>query len=132
MVTSVLHHPEGADWQGAVGATWTAEEVARQLQCDLAHVADLVLHGRMIELVTSDGFRLYPVWQFHERKPLPGLVDVLAELPEATVDRWTLAAWCRLPQESLQDRSVADSLSSSAPLEDVLRVCRHASRRWST
>lgn len=132
MVTNRGDAPAEPDWGPLVGATWTAEEVARKLRCGPADVAELALHGRVIELMTSDGVRLYPAWQFRGGGPLPGMAEVLAELPAATVDRWTLAAWCRLPQELLGGRSVAQSLSSGAPTEEVLRVCRRASRRWST
>lgn len=51
--------------------------------------------------MTGSGQVVYPALQFQDKRPAPGLTEVLSELPATVVSRWTLASWLCSPEPEL-------------------------------
>lgn len=59
-------------------------------------VSQRVRGRRLLALETGSGQLVYPLWQFHDGRPLPGLAEVLAAAgydPARPVTGWTVASW---------------------------------------
>ncbi len=80
-----------ARWADALDGFYTADTV-RGL---LGGVTKQAVSKRadLLALCTGRGRVVYPKMQFRRSRPAPGMADVLAAVPEAVVDRWTLAGW---------------------------------------
>ncbi|ELR97030.1 hypothetical protein [Gloeocapsa sp. PCC 73106] len=69
------------------GQPLKSEEVASLLHLTRQAVDKRRRNGQLLGISLGRRGYLYPVWQFHEEKVLPGLVQVLQELKE--YDPWT-------------------------------------------
>lgn len=98
---------------------------------DLLHVSSdtltsMVKTGDLLAVVSADGFRLYPAFQFDEvRQPLPRLREVLAELDPELVDPWGDAVWLNAPGNDLDGLSPASALRNGRA-NDVIRLAGQA------
>ena len=63
-----------------LAASLTPIEVAELLGEPVASVLARTAEGGLVRF-NLDGRDRYPLWQFHEGKPLPGLPEVVAALP---------------------------------------------------
>jgi hypothetical protein len=82
--------------------------------------------GDVLCVVSSDGHRLYPSFQFDvQGSPLPRLREVLAALDPDRVDLWGDAVWLNTPATELDDRSPAQVLRSERA-GDVIRLAERA------
>lgn len=85
-----------------------------------------VRNGELIAVVTADGFRLFPSFQFDAvGHPLPRLGEVLAGLDPAQVDPWGDAVWLNAPSDDLDGLTPAAALRT-ARADDVIRLAREA------
>lgn len=83
----------------------------------------------VLEVVTADGFLLYPAFQFNENgEPLPRLREVLAELDPDLVDPWGDAVWLNAPGDDLDGLSPAAALRKECA-EEVIRLAGQSAFR---
>src|SRR5580704_15958374 len=68
-------------------------------------VHDLAQRKRLLTLSASGGRVLYPAFQFHGRRTLPGLHELLVILASSGTSGWTQASWFQSPQEELDGRA---------------------------
>lgn len=64
----------------------------------------------LLALTTGSGQVVYPAFQFRGRRLVHGLDQVLSELPERLVSRWTLASWLVTPAPDLGGERPIDVL----------------------
>lgn len=113
-------------WDEVVGPFTLAQGV--QARCGLTPdaVEAMASQRRLLRVTTRDGLDLYPLWQFDGARLVRGLSDVLALVPETSVDGWTLAAWLRTPEPELGEAPL-DALVRGH-VHQVLAVARMAVR----
>jgi hypothetical protein len=89
--------PEPSPWNALLGPFTRTEGVQARLGgISRQAVASKAARGRLLQLVTQDGVRVYPIWQFmSDGQVLPGLPEVLATFRGSGIDNWTLAGWLR-------------------------------------
>lgn len=90
LVDAVL--PEPDPWSD-VGPFLRDETVLARMNWSSTDLATSVANHSVLELVTEDGLRLYPTWQFTERGVLIGFPAALTKLAACDIDPWTLAGW---------------------------------------
>ncbi|MGH9069463.1 MAG: hypothetical protein ACRD0J_18510 [Acidimicrobiales bacterium] len=79
----------------------------------------------LLALTTGSGRVVYPRFQFAGRALIPGLRQVLAELPEEVVSHWTVASWLVSPAADMEGERPIDVLA-----EGGTQVVAEAARRW--
>lgn len=91
-----------------------------------------VRRGSTLEVRTSDGLRLYPQFQFCDRRIDPAIGEVLSAFRDTPVDGWAIATWFSLPHDELDNQSPREWLSQpSADLLVVLHLARQTAHRWT-
>ncbi len=88
-------------------------------------VSQRVRGRRLLALQTGSGRLVYPLWQFHDGTPLPGLAEVLATAgydPGRPVTGWTVASWLATDDPDLGGAPRA--LLAAGRLEPVLAAAR--------
>lgn len=111
---------------GRVGPFYDTTGLLEKLQMSSDMLDALVRTGDVLEVVSSDGYPLFPAFQFGQvAQPLPRLRDVLAELDPGQVDPWGDAVWLNAPAEELEGVSPATALRLGRT-EDVVRLARAA------
>ncbi|MCL4414233.1 MAG: hypothetical protein M1522_05705 [Actinobacteria bacterium] len=124
--------PEPSPWAKEVGPVYRSEQVRRLLGgVSRQALADRERRRTILALHTADGHVVYPVFQFEGPRIVRGLAEVLQVLEAAPVDRWTLTAWLRAPQDALEKTSVADWLRSGRSVEPLLALARATATRWA-
>jgi hypothetical protein len=105
----------------AEGGSMSAEETARQLGMTKQSILNLYHGGKLVAWRSQkQGAVRFPVWQFAERQPLPGLAAVLARLNAAQVlDDWARVGFFLQTRTSLGNRRPLDLLRENN-LEPVL------------
>lgn len=82
--------------------------------------------GHVLCLLSADGFRLYPSFQFDDRGArLPRLNEVLAGLDPEQEDPWGDAAWLNAPADELDGLTPAQALRTERT-GDVVRLAEQA------
>lgn len=82
--------------------------------------------GHVLCLLSADGFRLYPSFQFDDRGArLPRLNDVLAGLDPEQDDPWGDAVWLNAPADELDGLTPAQALRTERA-DDVVRLAEQA------
>jgi hypothetical protein len=94
------------------GGNLSADETARYLGVTKQSVLNMYHGGRLAGWRTDkQGAVRFPVWQFSEHAPLPGLQQVLAKLDESKVlDDWGKIGFFLQRQGLLQNRRPLDLL----------------------
>lgn len=84
-------------WADHVGPFLDTQGVTKVLGGGSRHAISLrVRAGRLLALRTGSGRLVYPLWQFRDGAPLPGLAEVLGTAgydPERPTTGWTIASW---------------------------------------
>lgn len=87
----------GALWTDHAGPFLDSEGAAAILGGVSKQAISQRVHSRrLLALRTGSGRLVYPLWQFHNGAPLPGLAEVLATAgydPDLPTTGWTLASW---------------------------------------
>jgi hypothetical protein len=83
-------------------------------------VNDLARRGRLLALPAKDGQLLYPLFQFHDGKPLPQMPRILEAFARTSISPWTLASWLVTPQRLLEGTSPLEWLRRGRSGETVL------------
>jgi hypothetical protein len=80
----------------------------------------------LLALRTGSGQVVYPAFQFRGGKLVRGLDQVLIELPERLLSRWTLASWLVTPEPDLGGERPIDVLFDEDPgaVDEVVRVAQ--------
>lgn len=118
--------PEVATLDARVGPFYDTAALLETLQVSRDTLDALVRAGDVLEVTSSDGYPLFPAFQFgQDGQLLPRLRDVLAELDPEQVDPWGDAVWLNAPAEELEDVSPATALRLGRT-EDVVRLARAA------
>jgi hypothetical protein len=68
-------------------------------------VSDLARRGRLLALPTAGGRVVYPAFQFHGSRTIPGLTELLAVLAQTGASAWTRASWFQSDQDELDGLS---------------------------
>jgi hypothetical protein len=125
---------ERAGLAAAAGALWTdhagpfldTEGVSALLDgVSKQAVSQRVRGRRLLALETGSGRLVYPLWQFHDGAPLPGLGEVLAAAgydPTRPATGWTVASWLATDDPDLGGAPRA--LLAAGRLEPVLAAAR--------
>jgi hypothetical protein len=112
----------------ALRGGYTTSQVAQMLGTAAANVRRAVARSG---LYTAGRARnrehVFPAWQFHGDRPLPGLVEVLPLIPE-DYHPLDVAAFFTTPAESLDGRSPADWLAYGGDEGPVVRLADELSR----
>jgi hypothetical protein len=99
--------PANAAWRRQVGPALSQVDVARLL----GKSPQAVHKDRRLLRLTQPATRkpVYPVMQFHERRPIPGVAEVLAVLRDALLPE-SIAAWLTSSRTELEGRRPIDVL----------------------
>lgn len=117
-----------ADYMALLDTSLTTSQAAKYLRVDSSRIRQR-LRERSLYGVEYDGEKRLPAFQFERRKVLPGLADVLAELP-AQLNPLDVAEWFLAPHPDLEleDPPTAVSprqwLLSGRPVERVVALAR--------
>lgn len=112
-----------------VGPFFDSTSLLERLRLSADALSASVEDRDVLEVVTVDGFLLYPAFQFNANgEPLPRLREVLAELDPDLVDPWGDAVWLNAPGDDLDGLSPAAALRSERA-EDVIRLARQSAFR---
>ena len=113
-------------WNDHVGPFLDTEGVSALLDgVSKRAVWQRVRGRRLLALKTSSGRLVYPLWQFRDGAPLPGLADILVAAgydPARPVTGWTVACWLATGDPDLGGSPSA--LLVAGRLEPVLAAAR--------
>lgn len=78
----------------------------------------------LLALTTGSGRVVYPAFQFHNGAVIKGLREVLKEVPEELVSRWTFASWLVSPEAELDNASPINVLKEGhvPPVVEIART----------
>ena len=117
-----------ADYMALLDTSLTTGQAAKYLKVDASRIRQR-LRERSLYGVEYDGEKRLPRFQFERRKVVPGLADILVELP-ARLGPLDVAEWFLSPNPDLEleDRSAPISprewLLSGKPVETVVALAR--------
>ena len=115
-----------ADYMALLDTSLTTGQAAKHLKVDPSRIRQR-LRERSLYGIAYDGQKRLPRFQFERRKVIPGLADVLAELP-AQLSPLDVAEWFLSPNPDLEleDRSAPISprewLLSGRSVESVVAI----------
>lgn len=113
--------PANAAWRRQVGPALSQADVARLL----GKSQQAVQKDRRLLMLRQPGTNrpVYPVMQFHERRPISGVADVLAALRESLLPE-SIAAWLTSERTDLDGRRPIDVLRDMPADGRVLELAR--------
>lgn len=104
------------------GPFYTGPALVEWLGVSRQWIYELTKQGRVLAVVTGDGHKLYPAFQFRATgQPLPEMPGVLAALGPG-VDGWAVAAWFTTPRAELGGRTPIEWLDDDGEPAAVLRL----------
>ncbi len=92
-------------------------------------------HGSILALMTGDGTRVYPAWQWRaDKSTVPHLAEVLPPLLAGSHDPWTVALWMTAPVDWGDGREVPawKWLDEDLDPTPVLDEARADGARWAS
>lgn len=96
-----------------------------------AMLGDRFAPAGLLVVVTGDGARAYPTWQFDAAgRPLPHLAEVLSALRSGGEDAVGEALWLKAPSTAFAGRTAAELLGAGEFLTVLAEANRDAAR-WS-
>ncbi len=96
----------------------TGSAVARLLGVSRQAVHQRASRGSLLAVADADGVR-YPMWQFRDGEPVPGLLRLVRSSRDAGVDDAALASWIESDQERLEAIAAGDLDALLAYVEDA-------------
>lgn len=117
-----------ADYMALLDTSLTTRQAAKYLKVDPSRIRQR-LRERSLYGVEYDGEKRLPRFQFERHKVVPGLAEVLAELPRH-VSPLDVAEWFLAPNPDLElegrpmPLSPREWLLSGRPVEDVVALAR--------
>lgn len=113
-------------------AFYDLDGVCRLLNRMPPDVAKRVNAHELLEVITADAEKLYPVWQFTRSEVSPAALAVLHVFAKTRVDPWLIARWATAPDPRWDGQSAAQRLHKSAIAPDeVLADAQEYARRCS-
>ncbi len=123
-----------AVWSEHVGPFLDTEGVMALLDgVSKQAISQRVRGGRLLALRTGSGRLVYPLWQFQDGEPLPGLAETLAAAgydPERPATGWTIASWMCTEDPALG--AAPRRLLAAGSLEPVLRAAHEVASELGT
>ncbi|GHD73708.1 hypothetical protein GCM10010317_085850 [Streptomyces mirabilis] len=92
---------------------------------------DRVDTHQILELTTSDGYAIYPDWQFRNGDLIQGWSAVLQSFQKVRASAWLIATWAQTPSKELNDLSPISWLRQSRATEKVVKYAESYAARWS-
>jgi hypothetical protein len=116
-------------WEDELGPLMTSTEV-RELLGDVSRqrVAELLRDRRLIGMRDAAGRRRFPVFQFHDGRPLEALVAAYWTVADAASD-WTAASWCVSADEALAGLSPARWAREGRDPDQLAQIARQDAAR---
>ena len=117
--------PEDATfWDSRVGPFYDAAGVRALTQLTPTELASRVAAGDVLEVITSDGVPLYPVFQFGPRGEfLPALRILTQILLPTSDDLWDVALWLTTHSDAFNGKNATELLKAGED-EPVLSAAR--------
>jgi hypothetical protein len=116
-------------WDVHLGPFYSEDRVASMMEIDDESLDGLVSEGQLLRLRTSDGLFVYPIFQFDEGTPIPGVGEIFRILTSEGVDEWTAAAWLLTRQPHLGNTKPVAWLQSPRDVRRVAWLARFAAKR---
>ncbi|MBC7463389.1 MAG: hypothetical protein H7227_03900 [Actinobacteria bacterium] len=112
-------------WQEHLGTFYDAEGVRHLLARGDKPLTRQAISKRKNLLALTTGSRavVYPSFQFKNRTVVAGMGEVLAQLPEELLSRWTLASWLVSKETELGDQAPID-LMRQGNADAVVSIAR--------
>lgn len=124
----------GSIWADHVGPFLDTEGVTTVLDGVSRQAVSLRVRARrLLALRTGSGRLVYPLWQFRDGAPLPGLAEVLDAAgydPERPSTGWTIASWLATADPDLGGEP--RELLAAGRLEPVLPAARDVAEELGT
>ncbi|HUW87176.1 MAG TPA: hypothetical protein VMW30_02185 [Candidatus Paceibacterota bacterium] len=113
-------------WQEHLGTFYDVEGVRNLLSRSGKPLSRQAVSKRknLLALTTGSKRVVYPSFQFRDRTVVKGLDEVLAQLPEDLLSRWTLASWLVSKEKELGDTAPIEALHQGN-VEQVMSIARH-------
>jgi hypothetical protein len=125
----IVRSGQTASWDDAVGPVYRTDTVAKLLGVSKQAVSQRAERLSLLRLKTSDGFAIYPVFQFGEDgQPVRGLRMVLRCLASGVDDPFTWAIWLNSPAG--QGGTFAELLKQGRA-RDVVAQAKADASAWS-
>jgi hypothetical protein len=125
-------------WRDVLGPVFTRPSLQKLLDCESDDLDAQISARRLLGIVTSDGWQVFPAWQFADGMPgplLPGLSDVLAALLPTSANDETLdllaTGWLRGEHAVLDGLTPLDWLRKQNHPNPLLTAAHEAARRWT-
>lgn len=117
-------------WENELGPLVGTAEVRALLGVSRQRVDELLRARRLIALPGHAAHRQYPLFQFHDGRPLTSLIAAFWTLADTAASPWTAAAWCTAPDpDGLQGLSPAQWASNGRDDADLARIARQDAAR---
>jgi hypothetical protein len=86
---------------------------------------------RPIGLRERSGRRGYPLFQFHDGRPLDALIAAFYTVTASGLDEWSGASWCVRPDPALDGDSPVQWTKTAKDPERLAQVVRQDARRFA-
>jgi hypothetical protein len=118
-------------WDEHLGPMYGWSDVAETLRTVSTRqgVSDLAKRGRLLALPASSGRVLYPAFQFHGSRTIPGLRELLGVLAQSGASAWTQASWFQSNQDELDGLTPVAYLTAHGLDEQVIVSAQRAAAR---
>lgn len=112
-------------WQEHLGTFYDVEGVRNLLSRDGRPLSRQAVSKRknLLALTTGSKRVVYPSFQFRDHTVVNGLGELLAQLPEDLVSRWTLASWLVSKEKELGEILPIEALHQGN-VEQVVSIAR--------
>ncbi len=113
-------------WQEHLGTFYDVEGVRNLLSRSGKPLSRQAISKRknLLALTTGSKRVIYPSFQFRDRTVVQGLGEVLAQLPEDLLSRWTLASWLVSKEKELGNTAPIEALHQGN-VEQVVSIAHH-------
>jgi hypothetical protein len=117
-------------WENELGPSLSSAQV-RALLGDVSRqrVDELLRSRRLIGLRDSAGRRQFPLFQFHDGRPLEPLVAAYWIVADGAASEWTAASWCVARDEALERRSPVEWAREGRDPDRLNRIARQDAAR---
>lgn len=119
-------------WPAIIGPCFTDESFCRELQVTKAWLSTAVQELQVLQIVTADWINVYPSFQVHEGRVVPGLEVVLRELANGSYSALMWAQWLNRPAKRPDGarRRRIDELAAGH-IDALAEEARHSAAAWS-
>jgi hypothetical protein len=122
----------GAAWERELGPLLSVAQVRELLGgVSRQRVDELLRAKRLIGVRERSGRRRYPLFQFHDGRPVESLAAAFHTVVDAGLDEWSAASWSVRPDPALDGESAVQWAKAGKDPERLARVARQDARRFS-